>query len=145
MTIGQSVGVRTDDDDGGGGGEGGWRGQIDDRFPLVKYYQASFFPCIGRPPSTPPPPGITQRMVRCGQLMICPPEPFTFFVLSYLLTIEPVSSLRLHNTDGLGRHSDCRALFISAQSPSVPFIFTLESFVTDGGLRFLALLQKCRI
>lgn len=62
------LGVRTDD-------VGGWWLQIDDRSPLVKYYQASFF--MYQPPSCP---GITQRMVRCGRLMICPSEPFTFCI-----------------------------------------------------------------
>lgn len=49
--------------------------QIDDRSPLVKYYQASFFMY-----QTPSCPGITQRMARCGRLMICPSEPFTFCI-----------------------------------------------------------------
>lgn len=54
---------------------GGCWVQIDDRSPLVKYYQTSFF--MYQPPSYP---GITQRMVRCSRLMICPSEPFTFCI-----------------------------------------------------------------
>ena len=64
--------------------------------------------------------------------MICPSEPFTFCISPFSYYWDTPPSLWVHNTDGLGSHSDCRALFTSVQIPSVLFFNFWKVFVTEG-------------
>lgn len=54
--------------------------------------------------------------------MICPSEPFTFCISLFTYFRDTPPSLWVHNTDGLGSHSDCHWM-PSVQSQSVLFFF----------------------
>lgn len=91
------LGERTDDV--GGGGQ--HRLMIDLRW--LNIIRLLFSSC----------PGITQRMVRCGQLMICPSVPFTFCIRLFTYYGDPPLSAGSQHR-WLGSLSDWRALFIGA-------------------------------
>ena len=78
--------------------------QIDDRSPLVKYYQASFL-CISPPPILFWYHTENGKMLPDNDLLLCH---FLFVYQPIYLLLRHSPSLWVHNTDGLGSHSDGR-------------------------------------